>query len=155
GVDLSAAYIVENDLADIMSISFGQCESALGAQENAFWNGLFQQAAAEGISVFVSAGDNGNAGCDDPNPNTTPATGGAAVSGLASTPFNTAVGGTEFNETVNGGSVSIFWNATNSKTDFSSVTGYIPEMTWNESCSPGQANTDCAGKTFFELFAGS
>src|SRR5262249_44823406 len=34
-------------------------------------------------------------------------------------------------------------------------TGYIPEMTWNESCSPGQANTDCAGKTFFELFAGS
>src|SRR5262249_6387886 len=78
-----------------------------------------------------------------------------AVSGLASTPFNTAVGGTEFNETVNGGSTSTFWNATNSKTDFSSVVGYIPEVTWNESCSAGQANTDCAGHTFFELFAGS
>ena len=155
GVDLSAAFIVENNLADVMSMSFGQCERLLGGAENAFWNGLFQQAAAQGISVFVASGDNGNAGCDDPNPGPSPATGGAAVSGLASTQFNTAVGGTEFNETVNGGSVSTFWNTTNSKTDFSSVTGYIPEMAWNESCSPGQANTDCAGHTFFELFAGS
>jgi len=158
GVDLSAAFIVENNLADIMSISFGECEKNLGgvnSVENNFWRDLFQQAAAEGISVFVASGDNGNAGCDDPNPNTTPAAGGPAVSGLASTQFNTAVGGTEFNETVNGGSVSAFWNTTNSKTDFSSVTGYIPEMAWNESCSPGQANTDCEGHNFFELFAGS
>ncbi|HEY6972555.1 MAG TPA: Ig-like domain repeat protein, partial [Candidatus Angelobacter sp.] len=154
GVDLSASFIVDNNLAPIMSVSFGQCEKLLGVQENAFFNSLWQQAAAQGISVFVSAGDNGAAGCDDPNPNTTPATGGLAVSGLASTPFNTAVGGTEFNETVNGNTAANFWNSTNGL-GFESAKGYIPEMVWNESCSPGQAGTDCAGQTFFELFAGS
>jgi large repetitive protein len=152
GVDLSAAFIVENNLAGIMSVSFGDCEHDLGAQENAFWNSLWQQAAAQGISVFVSSGDDGAAGCDDPNPRSIQATGGLAVSGLASTPFNTAVGGTEFNEN---GNDATFWNSTNSATDFSSAIGYIPEVVWNESCSPGQAGTDCQGQTFFELFAGS
>ncbi|HEV7521090.1 MAG TPA: S53 family peptidase, partial [Candidatus Angelobacter sp.] len=135
GVDLSSAYIVDNNLAPIMTVSFGQCESALGAAENAFYNSLWQQAAAQGISVFVSAGDSGAAGCD--NPNFGPATGGIAVSGLASTPFATAIGGTEFNEN---GNDSTFWNLTNGP-GFTSSLGYIPEAAWNESCDP--AVTTC------------
>ena len=152
GVDLSAAYIVENNLAPVMSVSFGDCEQVFGAQENAFWNSLWQQAAAQGISVFVSSGDNGAAACDDPNPNPVPSSGIIGVSGMASTPFNTAVGGTQFNEN---GNDAAFWNSTNSATDFSSAIGYIPEVVWNESCSPGQAGTDCQGQSFFELFASS
>jgi large repetitive protein len=130
GVDLSSAYIVDNNLAPIMTVSFGECESALGTAENAFYNSLWQQAAAQGISVFVSSGDGGAAGCDDPNFG--PATGGLAVSGLASTPFNTAVGGTEFSEN---GNDSTFWNSENGP-GFTSVIGYIPETVWNESCDP-------------------
>ncbi len=130
GVDLSSAYIVDNNLAPIMTVSFGLCESALGTAENAFYNSLWQQAAAQGISVFVSAGDSGAAGCDDPNFG--PATQGLAVNGLASTPFNTAVGGTEFNEN---GNDSTFWNSTNGP-GFTSANGYIPETVWNESCDP-------------------
>lgn len=152
GVDLSAAFIVENNLAPVLSISFGDCELDFGAQENAFWNALWQQAAAQGISVFVSSGDNGPAGCDDPNPSTLPPSGIVGVSGTASTPFNTAVGGTEFNEN---GQNATFWNSNNSQTDFSSAVGYIPEVVWNESCSPGQTNTDCQGQNFFELFSSS
>jgi hypothetical protein len=146
GVDLSSAYIVDNNLAPIMTVSFGECEKFLGAAENAFYNSLWQQASAQGISVFVSAGDNGAAGCD--NPNSGPATLGLAVSGLASTPFNTAVGGTQFNEN---GNDSTFWNSTNDAA-FSSVVGYIPETVWNESCDP--TKTTCL---FNEpnLFAGS
>jgi len=34
-------------------------------QGNNFFNKLWEQAAAEGITVFVSAGDAGSAGCDD------------------------------------------------------------------------------------------
>jgi hypothetical protein len=135
GVDLSSAYIIDNNLAPIMTVSFGQCESSLGAAENAFYNSLWQQAAAQGISVFVSAGDSGAAGCD--NPSFGPATGGIAVSGLASTPFATAIGGTEFNEN---GSDSTFWNPTNGP-GFTSSLGYIPEAAWNESCDP--AVTTC------------
>lgn len=152
GVDLSAAFIVENNLASIMSVSFGDCEQNLGAQENAFWNSLWQQAAAQGISVFVSSGDDGAAGCDDPNPNAFPSSGIVGVSGIASTPFNTAVGGTEFNEN---GNDATFWNSSNSATDFSSAIGYLPEVVWNESCSPGQLGTDCQGQNFFELFSSS
>ena len=145
GVELSSAYIVDNNLAPIMTVSFGECESALGAAENAFFNSLWRQAAAQGISVLVSTGDSGAAGCD--NPNFGPATGGAAVSGLASTPFNTAVGGTEFNEN---GNDSAFWNSTNGP-GFTSALGYIPETAWNESCDPA-VNTCLFSQ--FSLFSG-
>src|SRR5712671_5489976 len=64
GVDLSAQYIVNNNLASVMSTSFGACESALGAAENAFWNNLWAQAATQGITSFVSSGDSGASGCN-------------------------------------------------------------------------------------------
>src|SRR6266436_3960788 len=49
----------------IMSISYGQCETVNGAAANASYNSAYQQAAAEGVSVFVAAGDSGAAGCDN------------------------------------------------------------------------------------------
>ena len=124
GVDLSAQYIVNNNLSPVMSTSFGACESAMGAAENNFYHNLWQQAAAQGITSFVSAGDAGAAGC---NLGSDPAGSGQAVNGLASTPFNVAVGGTEFNE----GSVS-YWNTTNGAA-YDSAISYIPESAWNES----------------------
>jgi len=144
GVDLSALYIVDNNLAPVLSASFGECEQSLGRTENTFINNLWAQAAAQGITVVVSSGDNGPAGCDNAN-QTTPASGGLAVSGLASTPFNVAVGGTQFNEN---GAASTYWSATNAP-DESSALGYIPENVWNESCGdPNQCGV-------FTLFASS
>lgn len=130
GVDVAATYIVDNALAPIMSVSFGLCEAFMSDTQIAFYNQLWQQAASEGISVFVSTGDSGAAGCNDP---TAPSTVyGFGVSGLASTPYNTAVGGTEFNDTA----LATYWNLTNGS-DQSSVKGYIPEAIWNESCTEG------------------
>jgi hypothetical protein len=135
GVDLSALYIIENNLAGVMSESYGYCETGLGVTGNAFYNSLWQQAAAQGISAVVSAGDNGSAGCDDRNVATT-ATAGLAVSGLASTPYNVAVGGTDFDEANNW---TAYWSPTNatSGTDAigTSALGYIPEIPWNQNCS--------------------
>lgn len=136
GVDLSALYIVDHNLAPVMSESYGQCEFNMGAAENQFYNNLWQQAAAQGITVFVSSGDNGSAGCDfeldqglqPPQP----AEYGLAVSGIASTPYNVAVGGTDFNDYF---SASSYWNATNAPTTQESAKGYIPETTWNASCT--------------------
>jgi len=137
GVDLSSLYIVDNNLAPVLSASFGECESSLGQTENTFFNNLWEQAAAQGITVSISSGDNGPAGCDGAQ-QTVPATGGLAVNGLASTPFNIAVGGTEFNEN---GNPSAFWSATNNANETSAL-GYIPENVWNESCSdPNQCGT--------------
>lgn len=126
GADLSAQYIVNNNLSPVMSTSFGSCESAMSTSENNFLNNLWQQAAAQGITSLVSSGDSGAAGCDPGNASTGT---GLGVNGLASTPYNIAVGGTQFNE----GSGS-YWNATNG-TGYSSALGYIPEIAWNESGS--------------------
>lgn len=96
GINLSAQYAVTNQVAPIVSLSYGLCEAALGSSGNAFWNGLWAQAAAEGMSVLVSAGDSGAAGCDNPDLRT--ATLGQGVNGICSTPSTTCVGGTQFND---------------------------------------------------------
>jgi large repetitive protein len=133
GTALSALYIVEQNLAQIVSVSYGECEQNLGTAGNAMWNSLWQQAAAQGISVFVASGDQGSVSCNASGLDLESGYGPMSVNGLASTPFNTAVGGTEFEEGVNGGSVVTFWNTTNAA-NLASVTGYIPEMVWNDSC---------------------
>jgi len=129
GVDLSAIYIVENNLAPVMSESYGACELGMGTAGNQFYSTIWAQAAAQGISVFVSSGDNGSSGCDDPGG---PAQYGLNVNGIASTPFNAAVGGTDFNQY---NTWSTYWNSTNNATTQQSAKGYIPETTWNDSCT--------------------
>lgn len=64
GVALSALYIVDQNLAQIVSVSYGECEQDLGTAGNAMWNSLWQQAAAQGMSVFVASGDSGSVACD-------------------------------------------------------------------------------------------
>ncbi|HEY2353050.1 MAG TPA: Ig-like domain repeat protein [Candidatus Acidoferrum sp.] len=141
GTDLSALYIVDNNLAGVMSESYGACEPQLGAVGNAFYTALWEQASAQGITVLVSTGDNGSANCDDPNSSDF-ATGGLAISGIASTPFNVAVGGTDFMYSVASPS-SVYWNTTNSGTPATeSAKSYIPEATWNDSCA-GAGLTGC------------
>ena len=129
GVDASAVYIVDHNLAPIMSTSFGSCEQLLGPLQNAFYNALWQQAAAQGITAFVSAGDNGGAGCDDQGSGYF-AENGVAVNGLASTPYNVAVGGTQFDDTSN---PDAYWTITSDPTNLKSALSYIPEKVWNES----------------------
>lgn len=116
----------------IMSLSFGNCEAALGPTGNEFINSLWQQAALEGVSVFVSAGDGAAAACDDFD-TASFATGGIAASGFASTPFNVATGGTDFQDTSLGLNAT-YWSATNSSS-LKSAKSYIPEIPWNDSCA--------------------
>lgn len=131
GVTLSAQYVVAHNVAPIVSVSFGGCEEAMGTAGNQFWNSLWQQAAAQGMTVLVASGDSGAAGCDDASADT--ATGGRGVNGLCSSPYVTCVGGTEFNDTA---SPSLYWGATNGST-YGSAAGYIPESAWNDSGTAG------------------
>ncbi len=131
GVDLSALYVVDNNLAPVLSESYGSCEASMGTTGVQFYGSLWEQAAAQGISVFVSSGDSGAAGCDSPGG---PASLGLQVSGIASTPFNAAVGGTDFNQYQNW---TNYWNSTNNSITKQSAKGYIPETSWNDSCANG------------------
>ena len=114
----------------IISISYGESETELGAAANGFINSLFQQAASEGVSIFVAAADQA-AAVSDRGANT--ATHGINVNGEASTPYNVAVGGTDFGDTF-AGTNSTYWSGTNSAT-FGSALSYVPEIPWNDSCA--------------------
>jgi subtilase family serine protease len=133
GIDLSAQFIVDNNLAPILSESYGECEAGLGIAGNQFYMNLWQQASALGITVLMPTGDNGSAGCDNDNAAPpSPALYGLQVSGFASTPYNLAVGGTDFND---GADETTFWSNTNNSTTQASALSYIPEVIWNNSCA--------------------
>ncbi len=127
GVDLSALYIIDHNLAPVMSESYGACELALGTSGNQFYSTLWAQAAAQGITVILASGDTGANGCTY-----APAQYGLNVSGFASTPYNVSIGGTDFNDLLN---PQQFWNVNNATATQESAKGYIPETTWNLSCT--------------------
>ncbi len=114
----------------IISLSYGECEAALGAAGNATYNYAYEQAASEGVSVFVSTGDEGAASCDRNQP---AAQFGIAVSGFASTPYNVAVGGSDFGDSYAGTNAQ-YWNTKNNSI-YGSAKSYIPEIPWNDSCA--------------------
>ena len=94
-----------------------------GSAEDAFYNNLWAQAAAQGITAFVSAGDSGASDCNAGGDSTGA---GLAVSGLASSPYDVAVGGTEYAD-----ATGSYWGANSA--GGSSAMSYIPEGAWNES----------------------
>ncbi len=144
GGDLAAEYIIDypnathtnssTGLAPILSSSFGDCEFDLGSTANTMYNTWWQQAAAEGITVAVASGDESAAACDTlpPSPPGCGVTAnallqtarcGLAVNGVASTPYNIAVGGTDFNDL---GIETQYWSTSN-QANGSSALGYVPE----------------------------
>jgi hypothetical protein len=114
----------------IVSISYGASETDLGASANAAISSLYQQAVSEGMSIFVAAGDSGPAGNDR---GFTEAIHGINVNGLASTPYNVAVGGTDFEDSYLLENSS-YWSSTNT-TGYGSALSYVPEIPWNDSCA--------------------
>jgi len=130
GIDLSSAWIVNHAAAPIVSVSYGSCERDMGTAELAFYSSLWEQAASQGMSVFVASGDAGAAGCSGP---ASSSGSHAAVNGLCSSPYSTCVGGTEFNE---GSNPAQYWSSSNSS-GYGSALSYIPEEVWNESALNG------------------
>ena len=138
GLVTAVTYIVNNEVAPILTMSYGACELDLGASGNSLYNQTFQQAATAGISSFVAAGDSGSAVCTSQDGTPPYAdTVGLAVSGMASTPYATAVGGTDlqwpFVASTN--PYTDYWYTTNNPTTGASAKGYMPEMSWNDTCS--------------------
>jgi pseudomonalisin len=129
GLNYALQYALDNNPppANIISISFATCESGNSASVNKFFDSQFQQAAAEGISVFASSGDSGAAGCETsfkaPSSGQT-----ASINLFCGSGAVTCVGGTQFVDTSN---PSAYWSGTNSQNLLSAL-GYIPEAAWNQ-----------------------
>ncbi|MGB0043541.1 MAG: Ig-like domain repeat protein, partial [Terriglobales bacterium] len=117
----------------VMSMSYGECETFLTAAGNAAFNAAFQQAVTESVSFFVSTGDEGAASCSAESGEASD-TYGIGVNGFASTPYNVAVGGTDFGDTF-AGTNTIYWANDNNPQTYESALSYIPEIPWNDSCA--------------------
>lgn len=148
GLFLAIQRALDENAVGILNVSFGGCEAYQTVAGNQQVLNFWQQAAAQGISVTVSTGDSSAAGCDDAG--ATAAAQGLQVNALASTPYNIAVGGTDFNETT--ANSTQFWSSTNSSI-FESANGPIPEIPWNNSTTTigglagNVAFTDSKGST--------
>ena len=135
GLTLALEHAIYSNVAPVVSLSFGACEANLGSF-NAFLSALYEQAAAQGQTVLVSSGDSGSAGCDRSNRQF--AVNGQQVSGFASTPYNVAVGGTDFfysDYATGGASVANYWNTAPQQAPAQSIKNgvVIPEQPWNDS----------------------
>jgi hypothetical protein len=143
GANLSAIAVINSNLAPILTLNFTDCEPATGASGALFYQILWEQAAAEGITVVIPAGDTGAAGCANHFTEIAAGNegglvpGGLAVNAVAATAFNVAVGGTDFNQV---GIWSQFWNTSNDPATFGSAKSYIPESTWDDSCAENGPN---------------
>ncbi len=124
GLLLSEMYAVNNNVAPVLNVSYGECELFMGTAGNLLYANLWQQAYTQGIAVFVSTGDGGSATCDggysgsESNIADYAAIMGLTVNGFASTPYNVAVGGTDFNWT--------------SDSFSSTKQDYVTEIAWND-----------------------
>ncbi|HTW04297.1 MAG TPA: S53 family serine peptidase [Streptosporangiaceae bacterium] len=83
--------IANQDVASTISTSWGECEAAEGAAMAQAENVVFEQMAAQGQSIFASAGDDGAFDCLDATGTTA-----AAVDDPASQPWVTSAGGTSW-----------------------------------------------------------
>lgn len=129
-------YAVAQNLAPVITMSYGGCETASGASMRT----IAQQANAQGITWIASSGDSGAAGCE---PSTaTVASHGLAVNLPSSIPEVTAVGGTTFAE----GS-GTYWGTNSS--NLGSALSYIPETSWNDTTSRELAATGGGASTLF------
>jgi subtilase family serine protease len=143
GLFLAVQRAVDDNTVSILNISFGACEQDLGAGGNAFINEIYEQAAAQGISITVSSGDSGSAGCDSSWVSfSAAASSGLAVNGFASTPWNVAVGGTDFDVlySTSLSSVEQYIQAPSTTATllgnppyYGTALSYIPEEPWNDS----------------------
>ena len=138
-VEDALQYAVDNNLAPVVSMSYGLCEQQTGSRQLAALRATAQQAVAQGITWLASSGDNGAADCFSSRGRTSSP---LAVDAPASVPEVTGVGGTQFNEG-NG----TYWNKTNDA-NLASAVSYIPEAAWND----GNLTTPSSGGGGVSLF---
>ncbi|HTP86248.1 MAG TPA: protease pro-enzyme activation domain-containing protein [Bryobacteraceae bacterium] len=133
----SAMYTVDQNLAPVLSMSYGACEQ-YDLVDMETLRGTVQQANAEGMTFVSSSGDFAAADCDEFNDNASPiAQGGLAVDTPASIPEVTAMGGTQFNAI--GGT---YWVG-------GSATGYVPEIVWNDTIAVDQLDGTGGGASIY------
>jgi len=138
----SFQYAINQNIASVLSISYGDCEQNWTAADTSGLVQQTQQANAQGMTVTAAAGDAGAADCEGFG--SSYATTGLAVDIPGALPYVTSVGGTTLYDagTVWASSSQAFgsftgkpqppvWGTSNNSASGSALT-YIPELAWND-----------------------
>jgi subtilase family serine protease len=142
--------IISQHAAQVVTASWGQCEPLNGFSQAQAENSLFQEAAAEGMSIVSASGDDGAEDCFPESP-------AVAVDDPASQPYVTGVGGTHiaslgprpsesvWNDGVTvgagGGGVSSFWTMPSYQSAAPSSLRVINSGSTGSTC--GASSGDC------------
>lgn len=124
---ISMVQAIDQNLAPIITTSYGECEAGWGSTEMNVLNQSFKQANAQGQTILAAAADQGATDCDG-GPS---ATEGLNVDFPASSPYVTGLGGTTFDNDGNATGATTYWSASNGTTGGSAIS-YIPEEIWND-----------------------
>jgi len=122
----SLQYAVDNNVAPVISMSYGNCEANLTTFLNILQS-IAQQAVSQGQNIIAASGDSGAADCDAAG--STSAMLGLGVDAPGVVPEATSIGGSQFSADV--ANPATYWNATNNGNNGSAIQ-YIPETTWND-----------------------
>lgn len=146
-------YAIDQNLAPVISISYGNCEATLGATNVQIVQGWTQQANAQGQTISAASGDTGPADCETSI--TPPATGGLAIDVPGALPYVTSVGGSEFtgdsSVTPSNGCAPAtqYWAQSCSLTSAASALMYIPETSWNDTTTASLSASGGGASVFF------
>jgi len=137
-------YAVDEDIAPIISISYGTCETALDSADITTGEAVGAQAVAQGQTIVASSGDSGSTACfdyfgttDNGTTFTTAMDQALAVSYPASSAYVTAAGGTEIIAANSVSTNSTYWDAQGTSDILNSAKIYIPEVAWNDDALSG------------------
>ena len=138
GLDLAILNLLETSPPDIISDSYGLCETITGQTEVALENFEAELASLEGVTFFIAQGDTGADECA-PVESTNYSTLGINSGDNTASAFAVDVGGTDFmaqfNADTGGLPISTYWSAQNNPKTLASALSYIPEIPWNDGCT--------------------
>jgi subtilase family serine protease len=145
GLDLAILNLLETRPPDIISDSYGLCETVTGQAEVALENFEAELATIEGVTFFIAQGDTGADECA-PVESTNYSTLGINSGDNTASAFAVDVGGTDFmvqyNADTRGIPVSNYWSGTNDPRTLASALSYVPEIPWNDGCTSRLIFTD-------------
>jgi subtilase family serine protease len=158
GLDLAILGLIDFAPPDIITDSYGLCETITGAAEIALENREAQLASAEGTTFFIAEGDDGADQCAPVEP-TNFATNGINGGDNTASAYAVDVGGTDFmaqyNSDVSGIPLSNYWSAKNNPTTKASALSYIPEIPWNDGCTSQLIYSDPVNGSFTQSYGSS
>ncbi len=136
GVFDSVTYAVTEDIAPVITLSYGDCELNISTADLNSYNAVAEQATVQGQTLITSSGDSGSTTCYGDTNLSSAQQETPSVDFPASSPYYTGIGGTQMIAGASTAGSTTYWAAANGSDNISSLLSYVPEVVWNEDAPP-------------------